>query len=114
MFYRTAQNSVKGMFVVKLNFGFGGMYIDINTLWIHLQKKKITGVSFIFQQAIKGSRNGMIEIRTFNKTIIHKKELLSPALFGKFGFAYKAVDLYDTGFFLHRHEFFIGLSAKNI
>src|SRR5690554_3253964 len=54
VFDRGTQHGVNGMFVVKLNFRFGGMNIDVYGMWIHFQKKKISRIYILFHQAFIG------------------------------------------------------------
>jgi hypothetical protein len=90
------------------------MNIDVNTFWIHIQEKKIAWVSFIFQESFKCRVYRMIEVGTLDEPIINKKELLSPALFGKLRLPYISMDLHYGCIFLYRNQFFIGLSSKDI
>src|SRR5690554_789876 len=42
MFYGCPKHRINGMFVIKFYFGFCRMDIDVDGMWIDLQKKKVT------------------------------------------------------------------------
>src|SRR5690606_13063203 len=56
----------------------------------------------------------MVQVRTFYKTVIDKKELFSPAPLCKFRLPYKSLYFYDLRILFHRYELLIGLSSQNI
>ena len=113
MFDGSPQNGVQSRFVVKLDFGLGGMDIDVYGIGRHLKVQKITGLRTVFQKSVVSRHHGMVQITAFDETVIDKEKLLSPIFLGKFGFANKTLNVHDFGFLVHGNQFLVGFTRKN-
>ena len=47
----------------------------------------------------------MIQIGTFDKTIVYKKILITPGFTCRFGLTNQSMDVHVIGFFLYRNQF---------
>ena len=47
----------------------------------------------------------MIQISTFNKTVVYKKILITPGFTRRFWLAYQSMDVHVIGFFIYRNQF---------
>ena len=47
----------------------------------------------------------MIQIGTFDKTIVYKKILITPGFTRRFGLPNQSMDVHVIGFFLYRNQF---------
>src|SRR5690554_4313271 len=90
------------------------MYINVNGSRIHGQIQEVAGMVLFFYKAVAGRRNGMMEVRTFYKSVIDKKKLLPSTLFRKFGLTDIPTDRYHLRIFLYGYQLFIGFCPKNI
>ena len=114
MFYRSTQNSIQGRFIVKFDFCFGRVNIDVYGIGWHLKVNKITRLRTVFQQTVVSCHHGMVQITAFYKAIIDEEKLFSPIFLGKLGLANETLNVHDFSFFVNRHQFFIGFTRKNV
>ena len=111
---RSSQYLPDGLFVLKFDFCFGRMDIDVNTTGIDEDLQKERYLFAVGNEAFVGTLYRFCEIRVSHEATIGKKELLRTFLFAAFGIAHEANDLNQVRFYMNRHEIFVHLAPENI
>ena len=104
MFHGRLHESINNLFVIKLDFLLGRMYVDIEVLRVKIDEQCIHGETVFGDQFLKCIHDGMIEVSAFYETVVHKKILVSPCFFSSFRLAYKTINIQVICLLFYTHQ----------
>ena len=102
------------LFILKFDFRFGGMDVNVYILGLHFQIDEIGHLLTYRNQTFKSTLHRLVEIRMLHITAIRKEELMGTLFLGRFRFPHKSCNLTNGSLHLNRKNILIKAFAKNI
>ncbi len=106
------QKRIDDLLVVEFYFLLGRMHVDIYLYRIEIDKQRIEWKAVPRDHLRKSTHDGMIQVRTPDESVVHKKILVPPRLLGRFGLADKSIHVQVVCILLHRDQFAVISAAE--
>jgi hypothetical protein len=110
----SVNDGINSPFVLKLNLSFRRVNIDVDLLRVDFKVNQVHGEMTLRQQILEGNGYCMVEVGTFDKSLIDEKELFTTSFFSHFRLAHKTCYRHYIRMFFDRDKFLVVFRAEHV